>query len=99
MNELERAWKAASVVRSTGSTSVSLIARFQDLTQWTRIKKGLEGSRLVSNLNIEALTVSGADITFSYAGRPDQLAADLRSRGVELGAVGSGWMLQASGSQ
>lgn len=96
--ELERAWKAASVVRSTGSTGVSLVARFQDLSQWTRIRKGLEGSRLVSGLNIESLTVTGADITFSYAGRPDQLAADLRSRGVDLRSANGGWELQASGS-
>lgn len=97
--ELERAWKAASVVRSTGATSVSLVARFQDLQQWTRIRKGLESSRLVRDLNIESITVSGADITFSYAGRPDQLASDLRSRGVDLrNGAGGGWELQVSGS-
>lgn len=97
--ELERAWKAASVVRSTGSTSVSLIAQFQDLQQWTRIRNGLENSRLVQNLNIESLTVVGADITFSYAGRPEQLASDLRSRGVDLrNGTGGGWVLQATGA-
>lgn len=97
--ELERAWKSASVVRSTGATSVSLIAQFQDLAQWTRIRKGLEASRLVHNLNIESLTIAGADITFSYSGRPEQLASDLRSRGVELrnGASG-GWVLEAAGA-
>ncbi len=97
--ELERAWKAASVVRSTGATSVSVVARFQDLQQWTRIRKGLESSRLVRDLDIESISVSGADITFSYAGRPDQLAADLRSRGVDLHTgAGGGWELRASGS-
>lgn len=97
--ELERAWKTASVVRSTGATSVSLIAQFQDLAQWTRIRKGLEASRLVHNLNIESLTIAGADITFSYSGRPDQLASDLRSRGVELrNGNGGGWVLQAAGA-
>ena len=99
VTELERSWKANSVVRSTGSTSVSLIAQFQDLTQWTRIRKGLEASRLIQNLNIESLSITGADITFSYAGRPDQLASDLRSRGVELrNGDGGGWVLQASGA-
>ncbi len=97
--ELERAWKAASIVRSTGATSVSLIAQFQDLAQWTRIRKGLEASRLVHNLNIESLTIAGADITFSYTGRPDQLASDLRSRGVELrNGNDGGWVLQAAGA-
>jgi hypothetical protein len=96
---MERAWKTASVVRSTGSTSVSLIARFQDLQQWTRIRDGLVNSRLVQDLNIESLTIVGADITFSYAGRPEQLASDLRSRGIDLrNGNGGGWVLQVSGA-
>jgi hypothetical protein len=94
--EMERAWKAASVVRSTGSTSVSLVANFADLQQWTRIRKGLESSRLVQNLNVESISVAGADITFSYAGRPDQLQSDLRSRGVDLQSANGGWVLQAT---
>lgn len=94
--EMERAWKTASVVRSTGSTSVSLIANFADLQQWTRIRKGLEGSRLVQNLNVESMSISGADITFSYAGRPEQLQSDLRSRGVDLQSANGGWVLQAA---
>ena len=99
VREMEQAWKIASVVRSTGSTSVSLTAAFQDLQQWTRIRKGLESSRLVQNLNVEAISVTGADITFSYAGRPEQLQSDLRSRGIDLSnASGGGWILQASGT-
>jgi hypothetical protein len=97
--ELERAWKAASVVRSTGATSVSLIAQFQDIQQWTKIRKGLENSRLVRDLNVESITVVGADISFSYSGRPEQLASDLRSRGVDLrNGVGGGWVLLVSGA-
>lgn len=94
--ELERAWKVASIVRSTGSTSLSLVASFRDLQEWVRIKKGLEGSRLINNLNIEALTTAGADISFSYAGRQDQLVSDLRSRGVDLANAGGSWQLRAT---
>lgn len=92
---LERAWKAASIVRSTGSTSMSLVATFRDLQEWVKIRKGLEGSRLISNLNIEALTTVGADISFSYAGRPDQLTSDLRARGVDIANNAGGWLLRA----
>lgn len=94
--ELERAWKAASIVRSTGSTSLSLVASFRDLQEWVRIRKGLEDSRLINNLNIEALTTVGADISFSYAGRPDQLVSDLRSRGVDLANAGGSWQLRTT---
>ena len=95
---LERAWKAASIVRSTGSTSLSLVATFRDLQEWVKIKKGLEGSRLISDLKIEALTTAGADISFSYAGRPDQLTSDLRARGVDIANGSGGWLLRAVGS-
>ncbi len=95
----ERAWKVASIVRSTGSTSLSLVASFRDIQEWVKIRKGLEGSRLISNLNIEALTTVGADISFSYAGRPDQLTSDLRARGVDIANVSGGWLLRAAGSQ
>ena len=97
--ELERAWKASSIVRSTGATSVSLVAQFQDIQQWTKIRKSLENSRLVHDLNVESITIAGADITFSYGGRPEQLASDLRSRGVDLrNAPGGGWVLLVSGA-
>ena len=96
--EMQRAWKAASVVRSTGSTGVSLIASFTDLQQWTRIRKGLESSRLVRDLNVESMSVVGADITFSYAGSPEQLQSDLRSRGVDLRSADGGWVLQVTGA-
>jgi hypothetical protein len=96
--ELERAWKAASVVRSSGATNLSLVANFRDLQEWARIRKGLEGSRLVTNLNIEALTIAGADIYLTYSGRPDQLVSDLRARGVDLANASGTWLLRASGT-
>lgn len=96
---LEYAWKVASIVRTTGSTSMSLVASFRDIGEWVRIKKSLEASRLISGLNIESISATGADISFVFAGRPDQLAGDLRSRGVELSGAGNGWMLQAASQQ
>jgi hypothetical protein len=98
VGEMERAWKASSVIRSTGSTGVSLVANFADLQQWTRIRKGLESSRLVRDLDVESISVAGADITFNYAGSPEQLQSDLRSRGVELTSANGGWVLQATGA-
>lgn len=98
VSAMERAWKVASIVRSDGSTTLSLVATFRDLPEWVKIRKSLEASRLISNLQIEALTTVGADISFSYAGRPDQLASDLRSRGVDIANGSGGWQLKASGT-
>ncbi len=96
--ELEHAWKVASIVRSNGSTSLSLVATFRDLQEWVSIRKSLETSRLINNLDVEALTTVGADISLSYSGRPEQLVSDLRARGVELTNGSAGWQLRASGS-
>ncbi|MBI1338597.1 DUF2066 domain-containing protein [bacterium] len=97
--EMETAWKRSSIIRSVGSTGMSLVARFSTLADWVRIHRGLEGSRIISALQVEALTTRGADVSFVYAGRPDQLAADLRAKGLYLRAGETGWTLEASAGQ
>ncbi|MDP3737049.1 MAG: hypothetical protein Q8R02_06650 [Hyphomonadaceae bacterium] len=97
--ELERAWKTRSIVRTSGSTSLSSTASFRDLGEWVKIRKGLETSRLVRNLNVESISAGGADVSFVYSGRPDQLTSDLRSRGVDLRGADGGWMLQVVAAQ
>jgi hypothetical protein len=97
--EMERAWKASSIVRGSSSTSLSLVAAFADIQEWTRIRKGLETSRFVRDLNIESVSTGGADITFAYAGRQDQLTADLRSKGVDLSGGNGAWVLRVAGPQ
>jgi hypothetical protein len=97
--EMERAWKEQSVVRTSGSNTARLIALFRDLGEWVKIQKGLETSRLVSNLSVESISPGGADISFVYAGRADQLQADLRSRGVDLRNGDDGWVVQVASAQ
>jgi len=97
--EMERAWKASSIVRSSGSTNIAIIATFRDIGEWVKIRKGLESSRLVSGLSVESISPAGADLSFVYNGRPDQLAADLRSRGVDLHGADNGWVAQVISSQ
>lgn len=93
---LERAWKTASVVRTTGSTSMAATASFRSIQEWVAIRRGLEQSRLVSGLNIESISATGADLSFVFSGRPDQLAGDLRSRGLDLRGEDNGWVVVAA---
>jgi hypothetical protein len=51
---------------------------------------------MVSSLTIDSLSIRGADVSFVYAGRADQLATDLRARGVDLTGEDNGWRLGAS---
>lgn len=96
---LERAWKTASVVRTTGSTPMALVARFGDIGQWVKIRQGVQSSRLIRGLKIESISSTGADLSFVYSGRPDQLSADLRSRGLSLRSGDQGWVIEAASFQ
>jgi hypothetical protein len=69
---------------------------FSGVAEWIRIRKALETSRMVSSLTIDSLSIRGADVSFVYAGRADQLATDLRARGVDLTGEDNGWRLGAS---
>jgi len=62
--------------------------------------QGSGNSRLVRDLNVDRSRSPAADITFSYGGRPEQLASDLRSRGVDIrNAPGGGWVLLVAGAR
>jgi hypothetical protein len=96
---METIWKQASVVRTSGSSSMAAVANFTGLPEWVKIKKGIEGSRMISGLRIESISTAGADLTFNFAGRPDQLAADLRARGLTLRGVDRGWTIEVASAQ
>ena len=77
----------------------TLTAAFADISEWARIRKSLESSRLVRELTIESISTAGADITFAFTGRPDQLASDLRSKGVDLSGSNGNWLLRVAAPQ
>lgn len=99
VDAMETAWKKASVVRTSGSTGMELVASFSTASDWVRIRKGLEQSRMIRDMQVVALSTQGADISFVYSGRPDQLAADLRSRGLDLQGADGGWVVRTSGGR
>jgi hypothetical protein len=96
---METIWKQASIVRTSGSSTMTAVATFHDMPEWVKIKKGIEGSRMISGLNIESISTAGADLTFNYAGRPDQLAADLRARGLTLRGADRGYTIEVASAQ
>jgi hypothetical protein len=93
---LEDAWKKSSIVRTSGSATMELVARFDSLDKWMSIRQGLKNSRLIKDISIEAMSSRGADLNVVYAGRPDQLAADLRSRGLQLAGATGGWTIESA---
>jgi hypothetical protein len=96
---METIWKQQSIVRTSGSSTMAAIATFNGMPEWVKIKKGIEGSRMISGLKVESISTAGADLTFNFAGRPEQLAADLRARGLALRGVDRGWTIEVASSQ
>ncbi|MBI1361671.1 MAG: hypothetical protein GC155_15445 [Alphaproteobacteria bacterium] len=96
---METAWKRATIVRTSGTSDVSAVASFHSLPEWVKIQKGITDSRIISGLKIQSLSTQGADLTFTYAGRPDQLANDLRARGLSIQNAGQGWLIEVASSQ
>jgi hypothetical protein len=99
LRELETIWKKSTVVRTTGVTSIAAIALFRDVNDWIRIRNGIEASRIVKEFKVESLSALGADLSLVFAGRPDQLATDLRSKGLVLSGTDAGWRVEAAPTQ
>ena len=99
VDAMETIWKQASIVRTSGSSAMAAVANFGNMADWVKIKKGIEGSRMISGLKVESISVAGADVTFNFAGRPEQLAADLRARGLTLRGVDRGWTIEVASAQ
>ncbi len=99
VDAMETIWKQASIVRTSGSSAMAAVANFGSLADWVKIRKGIEGSRMISGLKVESISVAGADVTFNFAGRPEQLAADLRARGLTLRGVDRGWTIEVASAQ
>ena len=96
---METIWKQASIVRTSGSSVMAAVANFGTQADWVKIRKGIEGSRMISGFKVESISIAGADVTFNFAGRPEQLAADLRARGLTLRGVDRGWTIEVASAQ
>ena len=93
---LESDWKNQAVVRATGESAVSAVAVFGTHNDWSQIERTLKASKLVKNFVVENMSIRGADLVFTYTGRPDQLASELRASGVYLSALDEGWQISTT---
>jgi hypothetical protein len=77
-------WKQSVIVRATGTTNLALTARYDSLSDWIAIRRGLSTSTLVTDMRVDAVATDGAMLTLSFAGTRAQLTQDLVQRGVRL---------------
>jgi hypothetical protein len=90
-------WQArnAGAVSGPGGR-LSVTALYASQAQWEQIKDALEGAAqsVISEIRIEAVGREGALVSFSFAGDANQVAAELRRRGVLLESGSQGAILR-----
>ena len=70
--QIEDAWKNASIVREAGQTLVQATVRYTSLIEWNTLRRALVQSPLVSEFKTEAVSRDGAVIAFVFAGNGER---------------------------
>ena len=83
-------WKRQIIVRDGRVRELSAIARFGNLGEWQKIRRGLGSTPLVMGIDVKGITGSAAEVRLSYKGGPERLALSLAQQGVALSEEGSG---------
>jgi hypothetical protein len=95
---IQAEWKQQLQAGAGARTRVAGVAQFGSEREWLRIRQGLaSASGIVGDLRIEAIARSGALVSFSYVGTPEQLRAELGRTGVAIDGAGPTAILRAAG--
>jgi len=95
--KMEDTWKRQAMVTDTSRrTLTNANIRYTSLPEWNRLRSTLARSPLVSDFQIRAISKDGAMVSFAFAGDQDQLAGDLRQRGVVVERDVAGWTLRSA---
>jgi len=96
-DRVQSEWKARVAASAGQRSRVSATVEYGNLTEWLRIKSGLEAaaSTVISEIRIEAVARQGALVSFSYVGDRAALADELRRHGIQVEETQSGPVLRA----
>ena len=82
--EFEDVWKAANIVPTGATSSLTVRAPLEGLSYWVRLRDGLRQVRLIRRQRIVSLTPAMAVIQIGYAGGVRQLTEALRQNDLDL---------------
>ena len=83
---------------STGgwtSDDIEFVVEFRGLGQWQQIRRRLNETPGVEDMEIGQMSARSANVKLRYPGGPERLAGDLSSQGMQLTNQGGQWVLQA----
>ncbi len=99
---LEDRWKQATIFKPSegGPAKLSALVPLANLGDWIAVRDRLTRVTGVSRLDIVALTKQDAQVQFTFAGEPQQLALLLAQRDLDLAQGGDGyWTLRLKGAR
>jgi hypothetical protein len=91
-------WKTRSAVNFAARARLTADVQFASLDEWVKIRAQLGAVRAVSDIDVIGLAFNEAEISISYAGRPEQLRDALAQQNLELDNSGGQFTLQLAGA-
>jgi hypothetical protein len=88
-------WKRDTIVAPGSQAHMTATVSYIGLDQWETVRNGLGSTPLVSGLQVDGITSTGAEVEITYRGTPEKLALSLAQANVALTQDEHGWMLQA----
>jgi len=81
---LENDWKQASVSLTAGATQLTVSVLYDSLSEWLGLQDVINGSSLIQDARLDALSKDGALMTLVYGGDLTRLQTELSYKGVEI---------------
>ncbi len=97
--QLEEDWKRDNILRFDNPDRLSVRVPIGGLEEWVDIRNRLDGSAVVREVELTALSRTGAQVILHYLGEPAQLALDLSQRDLDLVESDGFWTLALRGKR
>lgn len=96
---LQTQWKTGLTLQAAARTRITVSALYGDMSEWTRVKQGLEAAAqtTISDIRIEAIGREGALVTFAHGGSADDLSRALARYNLSLVQSAQGPVLRTTG--
>ena len=93
VNRMQDDWTRQTLLDFSAQGSLEVTAMLSSLTEWREIQKRLAGLPMIRQMELRALSVTGAQMQWLYLGTPEKLSAALGQQGLTLTEEAGQWRL------
>ena len=90
---VEETWLNDTALDFAQQATLDAAAPLRTLQDWVRIQKRLKETPMIQRVDVQAMSVEGAQVTLHYLGTPEKLALALSQHGLSLTQVAGSWRL------